>query len=98
MKVAKNSTIVKRLEKTREVDPQPDLRSQREERDRNEREGKKKQQRQEMAQQKEDERRRKEEAEMRLVSYILLSFHFGRVVLLGLKTQQILFCSNVPSM
>lgn len=57
--------IVKRLEKTREVDSQPDLRAQREKRDRDEKDGKKKQQKEEMAKLKEEERRRKEEAETR---------------------------------
>ncbi|XP_052132340.1 coiled-coil domain-containing protein 25-like [Frankliniella occidentalis] len=73
LRISKNSVIVKRLEKTREVDPQPDLRNQREERDRNEREGKKKQQREEMTKRKEEERRRKEEAEMKSYSTLMKS-------------------------
>lgn len=73
IKIAKNNTIVKRLEKTREVDAQPDLRNQREERDREERDSKKKQQKEEMARRKEEERRRKEEAETRSYTTLMKS-------------------------
>ncbi|KAJ1521608.1 hypothetical protein ONE63_003257 [Megalurothrips usitatus] len=73
LKITKNTTIVKRLEKTREVDPRPDLRNQREERDKNERDSKKSQQKEEAARRKEEERRRKEEAETRSYSTLMKS-------------------------
>ena len=65
MKVSKCNEIVNRLEKTKRVNAQPDLRAEREQRDREEREDKKKIQRELEQQRREEEKRKREEAELR---------------------------------
>ncbi|XP_075213039.1 coiled-coil domain-containing protein 25 isoform X2 [Lycorma delicatula] len=66
----RKNEIVNRLNKTKN-EVNPDLRAQREERDRKDREDKKRIQREIKMQQKEDEKRKKEEAELRSYSTLM---------------------------
>lgn len=68
----RNSEIVNRLSKTKREET-PDLRAQREERDRKDREDKKRIQREIKKQQKEEEKRKQEEAELRSYSTLMQS-------------------------
>lgn len=71
VKVAKrNNEIVNRLNKTKK-EAFPDLRQEREERDRSEREDKKKVLREKKEKEKEEEKRKKEEAEVRSYSTLM---------------------------